>query len=334
MRKTTICFVLLLTTLIAYSHGGGNYEHSDFFRSIKKGDKAAIVMVHFGSTHADTRELTIDVLNGKVKQTFPELEVREAYTSRIVIKRLGDRGIKKQNPAEALKQLHTEGYTHVLIQASTIIDGIEMESLNRDAAEAANLFKDVRVSEPLLYSPQDYEKVIEALTPGNDNNMAYIWVGHGTYDSSTAQYAMLDYMLKAKGHANCFVGTIEGYPDFEDMLNQLKASGLKKARLLPFLFVAGEHAKNDIAGEWKEALKKEGFVVDVEMKGLGENPQIQDIYISHLRFMVNHKKTDIMEKKALYEKTGEKSIMPHRRQEDSSNFSRKGVNRQCPKEKL
>ena len=43
------------------------------------------------------------------------------------------------------------------------------------------------------------------------------------------------------------------------------------------------HAKNDIAGEWKEALEKEGLQVDCRLEGLGEIPEIQDLYLSHIR---------------------------------------------------
>lgn len=311
MKKLILSIVLLLMVVTVFAHGGSKFEHSDFFKGMGAGDKAVVLMVHFGTTYADTREKTIDVLNEKVKQTFPDLEQREAYTSRIVIKRLGDRGTKKQNPLEALKRLHTEGYTHVLIQASTIIDGVEMESLYKNVDEVKSLFKDIRIGDPLLYSPEDYEKVIEALITNYDKNTAYVWVGHGTYDATTAQYAMLDYMLKAKGHSNCFVGTIEGYPEYGDMLNQLKASGLKKVVLIPLMFVAGEHAKNDIAGDWKEDLEKEGYSVEVSMQGLGENPRIQDIYISHLKFKLHHRKIGIMEKKAVYQKTGEKMHSHH-----------------------
>lgn len=311
MRRILFNIAFLFAVLTVFAHGGSNYEHSDFFKNMKAGDKAAILMVHFGTTHADTRELTIDALNKKVKGQFPDTELREAYTSRIIIKRLGDKGIKKQNPLEALKQLQKDGFTHVLIQASTIIDGVEMESLNKNVDEIRSLFKDIRIGDPLLYSPHDYEKVIEVLTKDYDKNTAYVWVGHGTSDATTAQYAMLDYMLKAKGHSNCFVGTIEGYPEYDDMLAQLKASGLKKVIMMPFMFVAGEHAKNDIAGDWKEELENEGFSVDVKMQGLGENTSIQDIYISHLQFIAHHRKIGIMEKKSIYEKTGEKLESHH-----------------------
>lgn len=288
------------------AHGGKNFEASDILKSMKPGDKLAILMAHFGTTHADTRELTIDAINAKVKEQFPTTEVREAYTSRIIIKRLGEKGIVKQNPLDALKQLHKEGYTHILIQASTIIDGVEMESLDKNIKEISALFKEIRIGDPLLYTPDDYEKAIKVLTLDNDKNLGYVLVGHGTYDATTAQYAMLDYMLKAKGYNNFFVGTIEGYPEFDDMLNQLKASGLKKVKLVPFMFVAGEHAKNDIAEDWKNDLEKEGFDVEVSMEGLGQIPAIQDLYIEHLKFIATHRKIGIMEKKAIYEVTGEK----------------------------
>lgn len=306
MRTIIISFVLLFVSLGLWAHGDSQYRHSDFFGSMQAGDKAAILMVHFGTTHADTRALTIDALNNEVKKQFPDIELREAYTSRIIIKRLNDRGIKKQNPLEALRQLHKEGYTHILIQGSTIIDGVEMESLTRNVDEVKALFKDVRIGNPLLYDPHDYESVIEVITKDADRDKAYVLVGHGTYDPTTAQYAMLDYMLKAKGHDNFFVGTIEGYPEYGDMLNQLKKSGLKNVTLVPFMFVAGEHAKNDIADDWKNELEKEGYNVNVKMEGLGQDQGIQNIFVSHLKFMTMHCKLDIMDKKAVYQQTGEK----------------------------
>lgn len=300
--------ILLAFALIVdvSAHGGKNCEHSNIFDNLRAGDKVAILMVHFGTTHDDTRALTIDALNKKAQAQFPNVELREAYTARIVIKRLGERGIVKQKPLDVLDQLLKDGYTHILVQPSTIIDGVEMESLQKDIAEVQSEFKEIRIGDPLLYSPEDYEKLINVLTKNSDLQTAYIWVGHGTYDFNTAQYAMLDYMLKAKGHNNFFVGTIEGYPSYNNMLQQLKASRLKKVVLVPLMFVAGEHARNDIAEDWKNDLEKEGYSVDVKMEGLGQNPEVQDLYLSHLKFISLHRKIGIMEKKAIYEVTGEK----------------------------
>lgn len=279
----------------------GNFVQSDLFKTMKEGDKAALLMVHFGTTHDDTRSLTIDVINQKAHEAFPALELREAYTSRIVMRRLAQRGIIKKNPVEALAQLLADGFTHVIIQSTNIIDGIEMESLRKDAASMAPFFKEIRIGTPLLYSPDDYKRVIEALVPkAADKSFTYL-VGHGTYTPATAQYAMLDYMLQSDGHKDFLVGTIEGYPSFDDALKRMQTQPkVKRVQLLPFMFVAGDHAKNDIAGELKEKLEAKGYQVSVLLEGLGQNPLIQDIFIEHIRFVIKHKQLDIVDKKKIY----------------------------------
>lgn len=284
----------------------GNFVESDLFGSLKEGEKAAVLVVHFGTTHDDTRARTIDAVNGKIAEAFPDIEVREAWTSRIIMRRMKARGQQKMNPEEALEQLKADGYTHILVQSSSIIDGIEMESLRKDVAARQQDFKEIRMGIPLLFSPDDYEAVITAVTFRRNEKDAVLLVGHGTYTPNTAQYAMLDYMLKAKGFDRWFVGTIEGYPSFDDALSQIRKRDCKTLLLMPFLFVAGEHAKNDIAGSWKEELEKLGYHVDVLMEGLGENPAIQDIIVRHARFCATHKYMDIAKKKKEYAQGKEK----------------------------
>lgn len=209
-------------------------------------------------------------------------------------------------------RLRSEGYTHVIVQSTNIIDGVEMESLRRDMVSVQPFFKEIRIGTPLLYSTEDAEKVVDILgnrldataqgkkTSNKKSTEHFVLVGHGTYTPSTAIYSQMDYMLKAKGLANFHVGTIEGYPSFETMLAQLKAGKTKQVTLVPFMFVAGDHAKNDIAGEWKEALEKEGYAVNVRMEGMGQIPEIQEIFIDHIHFSLKHRMLDIMDKKAAY----------------------------------
>lgn len=286
----------------AWAHSEGNYVHSDFFETMKTGDKAALLMVHFGTTHDDTRALTIEAINEKARALFPNLEFREAYTSRIVMNRLAKRGVDKKNPIEALAQLKADGYTHVLIQSTNIIDGIEMESLRKDINQMKDLFKEIRLGAPLLYAPEDYKQVIEILAKkGGKKGEMTLLVGHGTYTPATAQYAMLDYMLQAEGHTDFAVTTVEGYPALDDAINRIEGrKGVKKIQLLPFMFVAGDHAKNDIAGDIRQALEAKGYEVSVLLEGLGQNAEIQDIFIDHARFMTKHRLVDIADKKKAY----------------------------------
>lgn len=281
-----------------YAHAEGNFVHEDVMRNLQEGDKIALLMVHFGTTHDDTRALTIDAINRKAKAEFPQLEFREAYTSRIIMRRLAKRGVRKLNPVEALAQLKAEGYTHVIIQSTNIIDGIEMESLRKDIDQMRPLFKEIRLGMPLLYTPEDYKQVIDCLAEKSREKTFTILVEHGTYTPATAQYAMLDYMLQAEGHSDFAVGTVEGYPTFDNAVDRLQAQKkIKQVQLVPFMFVAGDHAKNDIAVDMKEALEEKGYKVTPLMEGLGEQPAIQQIYIDHIRFILKHRQIDIVKKK-------------------------------------
>jgi len=299
MKQLIVIFSLLFS-FICHAHEGGNFVASDFLASMKPGDKAALLMVHFGTSFDETRALTIDAINAKAVATFPELEVREAYTSRIVIRRLKERGIEKNNPLDALLKLRGDGFTHVIVQSSNIIEGIEMESLRRDVATVLPFFTEVRVGTPVLYSVEDCEALVAVLEKCKPENGDTVFVGHGTYTPATATYAQLDYMMKARGNKDFYVGTVEGYPTLETVLAQLKANKAKRATLVPLMFVAGDHAQNDIAGDWKESLEAAGLKVDVRMEGLGQIPEVQDLFIEHIRFSMHHKMVDIMKKKARY----------------------------------
>lgn len=304
MKKALVLFLLLQTALFCQAHEGGGFAVSDLLAGMGRGDKAALLMVHFGTTYDDTRTLTIEAINRKAREAFPQLTLREAYTSRIVIRRLRTRGVEKQTPLEALLSLRGEGYTHVIVQSTHIIEGVEMESLRKDVEAVAPFFKEIRVGTALLYSVEDTEKVADILagrhTGAATGRNHVVLVGHGTYTPATAIYSQLDYMLKAAGHERFHVATIEGYPSYETVLARLKAARAKEVTLVPFMFVAGDHARNDIAGEWKEALEKEGFGVRVCTEGLGEIAEVQDIFIGHIRFLLTHRMVDIQEKKARY----------------------------------
>ncbi len=275
-----------------------NFERAEM--SFSEGDSLAVVAVHFGTTHEDTRVRSIEAINQMVQAHYPKACFAEAYTSRIIINRLKERGITKYTPAEIFARLKSEGYTHLLVQSTHIIDGVEMESLRHEVDAMKGSFKQIRLGRPLLYTPEDYSAAIDALTAVPHQGDAVVLVGHGTYTPITASYAMMDYMLKAKGFEHWCVGTIENYPSLDEVLGFLSARQASRVTLVPFMFVAGEHAKEDIAGEWKEQLEEAGYEVDVFMQGMGENAGIQAIFMQHMHFAATHRYLDIMSKKRMY----------------------------------
>ena len=115
---------------------------------------------------------------------------------------------------------------------------------------------------------------------------AVLLVGHGTGHPADALYSLMAAVLKAD-HGNVFLGTLEGFPGLSEIVAELKGSGARKVKLLPFLLVAGGHAEKDIAGagpeSWKSTLEREGFEVDARLCGLGEMEGIVSIFLEHTR---------------------------------------------------
>lgn len=78
---------------------------------------------------------------------------------------------------------------------------------------------------------------------------------------------------------------MESFPELKNVMAKLKIAGKKKVALMPFMLVAGDHAKNDMAGEedsWKSELEEEGYEVRAILKGLGEFAGIRKIFLEHI----------------------------------------------------
>ncbi len=271
----------------------------DFYKDLEKG---AVVVAHFGTTHEDTREKTIDVINKKIKAEFPKLDFYQVFTSRIINRILAKRGIENLNTTQILEKLLVEGYKHVILQPTYIINGTEMEALKREVESFTDRFEDIRVGTPLLTSVEDYFHLLEVLEDeiGDlSKSEAVVMIGHGTEHPAHSTYPMLDYIARDL-EKPIYVGTVEGYPGLDKVVKELKKDGKEKVTLMPLMFVAGDHAKNDIAEDWKEALEENGFEVSLNLKGLGEIERVQNIFIEKARDLENIRPEDILVKKAEY----------------------------------
>ena len=158
-----------------------------------------------------------------------------------------------------------------------------------DAFAYRDDFKKILYSTPLLTTTEDNEAVLRALKAEHadiTDDEALIFMGHGSTHTTNAVYAALDYMCKDLGFDNIHIGTVEGYPELDNVMNLIKDKGYKKLRLAPLMLVAGDHANNDLAGDeedsWKSILEKEGYTVECVVRGLGEYKGIRDVYLTHL----------------------------------------------------
>ena len=80
------------------------------------------------------------------------------------------------------------------------------------------------------------------------------------------------YMLRASGALELLAGVLA------PVLDRL---GLP-SELLPLMLVAGDHARNDMAVDWKESLEQAGHSVQCAFTGLGELSWVQEMYKERL----------------------------------------------------
>lgn len=252
-------------------------------------EKTGILLVHYGTSNDKSRAQTIDKLNSRVSETFPDCAVVEAYSAPSVIKTLAKRGIKKLYISQALDSLKALGCNKLVVQSTMLLDGVMTEMLRTEVGKVKNDFRAVSVVRPLLYSVDDCRTMIEMLTKSilADKSVAtkksqVVLVGHGSDSPANAMYSQIDYLLKAEGKSSWHVGTIEGFPKIENVEQQLKNSKNKNVILVPLLYIAGNHQKEDIDGVWKTQLQTKGYHVDVFGKGIGEMTEIQNMIIGKI----------------------------------------------------
>ena len=268
-----------------------NTTHYGGISPVNTQTKKAILAVSFGTSHEDTRKVTIDAIEDSMRDAFPDYPVYRAWTSKMIIRKLKNRdNIIVPTVREAMEQMISDGITDVLVQPTHVINGIENDLMKEDALPYRDSFHSISFGDPLLTTEEDSHKVIAAIAEEFSNitkKQALVFMGHGTTHFANSIYAALDYTFKDKGYHNFFLGTVEAYPSMESLKKMVKAYQPEEVVLAPFMIVAGDHAKNDMAGDdpesWYSQFKDEGYEVKAVLKGLGEYKGIRRLFIDHIR---------------------------------------------------
>lgn len=281
-----------------------------------RSSKQAIVLAAFGTSVPTALNGVLNIQQA-IAAKFPGTEVRLAFTSTIIREiwhgRKGEKDIPSemtdiQGPLATIAYLQDQGYTTILVQPGHISMGEEyldllatVKGLNSiTTIKAKNtLFTALVAGRPALgtmgnrrpYS-EDIKRVAQALkgdlARAEKLGAALVYMGHGNdYFPSGGAYLQFAETLGAmSATTDVYIGTVEGFPALDHVIENLKRDGVKKVLLKPFMTVAGDHAKNDMAGDekdsWKNILSEEGFTVTTAMEGLGENDAFAAVFAEHL----------------------------------------------------
>ena len=249
-------------------------------------DNRALLVISFGTAYQETRAHTIDAIEQDLAASFPERRFYRAWTSSFIRRKLKDAGIAIDSAAEAMERMADDGITDVLIQPTHMLAGEEFDRLCSELSERKERFDLISLGAPLLAEEEDaasLAKLLPEIGPALNEKEMMVWMGHGSSHKELPVYSILNEMTPAE---HC-VGTIEGTPDFADVLALVRARKPEKVFLAPLMVVAGGHAVRDMAGDspssWKSQLQKEGLTVECIFKGMGEYEQVRAMYTAHAR---------------------------------------------------
>ena len=260
-----------------------------------------LLVVSFGTSVPETREKTIGAIERALAEDFPDCTVRRAFTSGVILRIVRRKeGLAIDSLDEALERAAADGAGELIIQPTHLMYGYEYEKL----CGAVELFREQSgkkavIGKPLLGDEADLEAVARAVagaargesTVDLPPKTAFVFMGHGTDHPANVVYLQLQETMLRMGFRNCFVGTVEGFPEETEVhtvLRKVREAGYTDVVLRPLMVVAGDHALNDMAGDAPDSWKNlfgEVFGRDhvhCQMAGLGELPEIRKLYSSHV----------------------------------------------------
>jgi sirohydrochlorin cobaltochelatase len=311
--KWMSAFILAAILFPACSDDSG--DNNATVTPINKTKDTALLLTTFGSTWDDPHQ-TYKEMEKIFKNAFPNTDVYLSFTSTTCITRWGaETGEYYATPDLWLEAIGNAGYKNVYVQSLHVIPGEEFIMV-RDYY-VKNFKKKyenipVVVGGPLLVSEKDIEEVGDVLyntfKANLDKGEAIAFLGHGnpetSYSYANRSYQNMRTYLQNK-NPKFFVGTV----DCEDMLIDFVVNDMATVlapgttiNLSPLMSIAGDHANNDMAGDydpaesdedqsWKVILTKQGYKVEKSnciLKGLGDYPAIVNVWVRHLNEAISN----------------------------------------------
>lgn len=259
-----------------------------------KAPREGILLVAFG-TSVPEAEGAFTAADRAFRAAWPDSPVVWAYTSQIIRKKLAKEGRPVGGIAAGLARLAKDGVEVVRVQSLHVMAGEEFAALARavllDVAKHPGRFKAVYLGRPLLESRADAQAVakdvLTALSGRRQPGDALVLMGHGqgqgradlVLEGTRSAFQTSDPLV--------FIASVEGSRSFDELLAELRARKVRRVWLQPLMLVAGDHARNDLAGEeedsWASRLRAAGFTVEANLVGLGEVPGIAERFVEHAR---------------------------------------------------
>ncbi len=254
--------------------------------------KKAVLLVSFGTSYAEARENSLESIYQELSAAGGAIPVYQAYTSGVIIRKLAGRQIQIDTVEEAVRKVLDHQVQCLYVVPTHMIPGIEYQKLVRILEPYRSSFEKMEITSAVLNQKEDCKKLVPVLQDifQFQRENYYVLMGHGTEDGANIRYTQMNEAFIEAGLMNVQIASVEARPNLADAISYLQNAGkVDKVVVHPFMVVAGDHARNDMAGEtdsYAAKLREEGYEVLAIVKGLGEYPQFRRIYVEKLQEML------------------------------------------------
>lgn len=248
-----------------------------------------LIVAGFGTTSLEGRIHSLDALERHLAASFPGWTVRRVFTSEKIRAYWRDRGEHIASLESALDQAAREGVRHALVLPTHVIAGRESEALITGAKACGAHFSSMRVGSPLLATAEDIDRAARTLASAvpEEPGLCRVFMGHGAKGPAASAYRMLAAAFGDIGRDDVFVGCMEGDALEEDYVRVILNRGPRALEIRPLMLVAGDtFAKGLDAGGGKRLIENvgaAGIPCRIVAKGLGEYPEIRELYAERAR---------------------------------------------------
>ena len=260
--------------------------------------ETAIILSCFGSVIEQEKYLAFEQF---VQESFPQIPVFTAFSSKMVIKELAKNGEVYKNLPQVMADVDMEGYKRYIVVSVNIFPTDEHEVLIRMVKGFREFsLANIRYTAPLLYKTKEtsnYLNFLDAKIRQENNDIINLYIIHGVPVLNLGGLEAVNYtanFLKMINEKNLTCSLEGEFPFFaikdaikRDILKLTDGDKTKKVQIVPMLLVSGNHYDKDMkeiceeVGEYCDASIVKSFTQDKKFN-LIEQEEVREIFRANI----------------------------------------------------
>jgi len=219
--------------------------------------ETAIILSCFGSVIEQQKYLEFEKF---IQESFKEIPVFTAFSSKMVIKELASKGEEYKNLPQVMADVDMQGYKRYVVVSVNIFPTDEHEVLTRMVKGFKEFsLANIRYTNPLLYKTKEtsnYLNSLDAKVREKDADVINLYIIHGVPVLNLGGLEAVNYtanFLKMINERN-LTCSLEGEFPFFAIKDAIKRDILKltngdkgaKVQIVPMLLVSGNHYDKDM----------------------------------------------------------------------------------------